>query len=250
MRVISDLKDWQIIRSGLQGRIGFVPTMGALHAGHSSLLEKARAENDIVVLSIFVNPTQFNNPTDLERYPITVKEDLEMATAKGVDYVLHPGAKDMYPNGYKYRVIENEFSQVLCGAHRPGHFDGVLTVVMKLLQLVRPTHAYFGEKDFQQLSLIRGMVESFFMGIEIVPCPTVREADGLAMSSRNRLLSSSAREKAPYFTQVLKSMSDVTRARANLEEAGFTVDYIQEIDGRRYGAVVLDGVRLIDNVRA
>ena len=133
--------------------VGFVPTMGALHRGHVSLLDRARAECDVVVLSIFVNPTQFNDPGDLAAYPITLDDDLAVAAAAGCDHVLLPDTDQVYPDGYRYQVTERDFSEELCGAHRPGHFDGVLTVVMKLFQIVAPSRAYFGEKDYQQLLL-------------------------------------------------------------------------------------------------
>ena len=190
-RVTTSLKDWAAERSIMDHQrqsVGFVPTMGALHAGHRSLLERARAENDAVVLSIFVNPAQFNDPGDLERYPRTLEEDLALAGTL-VDHVLVPDPRDMYPDGYQYRVSEHGLSATLEGAHRPGHFDGVLTVVLKLLNLVRPDRAYFGEKDRQQLELVQGMVRAFHLGVAIVPCPTVRDPDGLAQSSRNRRLS-------------------------------------------------------------
>jgi pantoate--beta-alanine ligase len=154
----------------------------------------------------------------------------------------------MYPDGYRFRVTESEFSRELCGAHRPGHFDGVLTVVMKLLNFVAPTRAYFGEKDYQQLTLIREMVSAFFMPYEIVACPTVREADGLAMSSRNVNLSADARARAVAFPAALRSAESASDARARLEREGFEVDYVEDRESRRYGAVRVGGVRLIDNV--
>ena len=147
----------------------------------------------------FVNPTQFDDPNDLNNYPITLDADMQMALKYGITDVILPDAETLYRDAYKYRVSESDLSLKLCGAHRPGHFDGVLTVVMKLLNIVKPTRAYFGEKDFQQLKLIEGMVDAFFMGIEIIPCATVRESDGLAMSSRNKRLALSSREKSPRF---------------------------------------------------
>lgn len=228
--------------------IGFVPTMGALHRGHVSLIERARAECDVVVLSIFVNPTQFNDPGDLAAYPITLDDDLAMAEAAGCDHVLLPDPEQVYPDGYRYQVTEREFSEELCGAHRPGHFDGVLTVVMKLFQIVAPTRAYFGEKDFQQLLLVRDMAAAFFLPLEVVACPTVREDDGLAMSSRNRRLTAGGRALAPLFVSVLRSAPTADDAALELKEAGFEVDYVVDRDERRFGAVFLDDVRLIDNV--
>lgn len=235
--------------------VGFIPTMGALHEGHASLLDAARKENEITILSIFVNPTQFNNPDDLKHYPKTWEADLEMAKKHGVDAIFAPDSMDeMYPDDYRYQITEKEFSKELCGAHRPGHFDGVLTVVMKLFQLVRPTRAYFGEKDYQQLSLIQGMVEAFFLPIEIVPCPTLREKDGLAMSSRNVRLTSDERALAPKLYETITTLKNNEQAKAKLTELGFQVEYlVDRASGnnpklRRYVAAHLGKVRLIDNV--
>lgn len=252
MKRYSDLAEWRAARGALGGSVGFVPTMGALHRGHASLIERCVSECDHTVLSIYVNPTQFNNPQDLEHYPRTLEADLDMARELGVDCVLTPDYPSLYPDGYRYRVDENAFSASLCGAHRPGHFTGVLTVVMKLLNLVRPNRAYFGEKDYQQYLLIRGMCEAFFMDVDIVPCPTLREADGLAMSSRNALLDTAGRALAPTFARLLRSPeTDEAVARA-LTAAGFAVDYVESRGDRRFGAVVVRGggreVRLIDNV--
>lgn len=248
-RVFTNLGEWLAFRETLVDKsVGFVPTMGALHAGHGSLLERARRENDYVVLSIYVNPTQFNDPKDLEKYPQTLDRDVELAKSAGVDFVIAPNYAQMYPDQYRYKITENDLSTKLCGAHRPGHFDGVLTVVMKLFNLVRADRAYFGEKDFQQLELIRGMAAAFFMKTEVVPCPTVREEDGLAMSSRNVNLDSKSREHAPAFAAALKSKSPAEAVRTTLTNDGFDVDYVEDIGTRRYGAVKIGGVRLIDNV--
>ncbi len=251
MKVWTELEAWRTARRGPEfaaGDVGFVPTMGALHAGHRALLERARAENAAVVLSIFVNPTQFNDPADLRQYPRTLDADLALADGLA-DHVLVPTAVELYPDGFCYRVTETVQSRELEGAHRPGHFDGVLTVVMKLLQLVQPRRAYFGEKDWQQLRLVRGMVDALFLPVEIVPCPTVREADGLAMSSRNRRLSPEARARAAAFPRILREAADPAAAARELEAAGFGVDYVEEQEGARLGAVRLEGVRLIDYVR-
>jgi pantoate--beta-alanine ligase len=228
--------------------IGFVPTMGALHEGHANLLRQSRANNELVVLSIFVNPAQFDDPNDFQKYPKTWASDLEIAQIEGVDAIFAPRAPDMYPDGYTYKITEIDFSKLLCGASRPGHFDGVLTVVMKLFQIVQPTRAYFGEKDFQQLSLIRGMVNAFFMPVEIVPVATIREKDGLALSSRNARLSKLQREQAPQIYQALTQSWSADEARAKLEKNGFKVDYIVDQNGRRFAAVYMENVRLIDNV--
>ena len=249
--VITDLQEWLSLRSEWAksgATVGFVPTMGALHEGHASLLKRARKENDFVVLSIYVNPTQFNDPKDLVSYPSTLAHDTEIAARENVNVILTPTYQQIYPDLYRYRINENSLASTLEGAHRPGHFDGVLTVVMKLFNIVRPTRSYFGEKDHQQLELIRGMSQAFFMNIEIVGCPTVREKDGLAMSSRNVKLSPEARELAPSFALALREELDPTLARARLVREGFDVDYVEDIGRRRYGAVRVGGVRLIDNV--
>jgi pantoate--beta-alanine ligase len=245
------LAEWRALRESPQWKgatIGFVPTMGALHAGHESLLARARAENERVVLSVFVNPTQFNDREDLARYPRTLEADLALARPY-VDAVLAPAPGELYPDNYYYRVTEDHLSRRWEGAHRPGHFDGVLTIVMKLLNLVQPRRAYFGEKDWQQLQLVRGMVTAFMMPVEIVACSTVRDTDGLALSSRNRRLSPLGRARAAAFPRVLQSASDAKTAAEKLKGKGFEVDYIEDVDGVRLGAVRLEGVRLIDNIR-
>lgn len=249
--VFSRPGDWQAARAAMDPlglRVGFVPTMGALHAGHRSLLERARAENDCVVLSVFVNPTQFEDPGDLKRYPRTLDADLKLAEGL-VDCVLAPDPELMYPDDYRYRMTEYTLSTRLEGAQRPGHFEGVLTVVLKLLNLVRPHRAYFGEKDWQQLQLVSDMVKALFLPVEIVPCPTVRDPDGLALSSRNARLSSSARERAAAFPRILRESAEASAAARALGEAGFGVDYVEDLDGVRLGAIRLEDVRLIDNVR-
>ncbi|MEJ5351327.1 MAG: pantoate--beta-alanine ligase [Melioribacteraceae bacterium] len=251
-RVIKKISEWKEIRNSdeLKNKIiGFVPTMGALHKGHVSLIEKCVNENDISVVSIFVNPTQFNDPNDLRNYPRTFQEDFEILKNHKVDFLFYPEYDEIYQDNYKYRVIETDFSKKLCGAFRPGHFEGVLTIVMKLFNIIRPNRAYFGEKDYQQLKLIDGMCKAFFMDIEIIPCPTVRDEDGLAMSSRNLLLSEEERKLALNFPRLLMSYKSNEEIRKELEELGFKVDYIEELEGRRFGAVHIGKVRLIDNVR-
>lgn len=246
LRSPQEFKQW---RSQQKNSVGFVPTMGALHSGHEELLKRARKENDLVVLSIFVNPTQFNDPKDFEKYPLTWEQDLKMAEANKIDVIFYPPAAEMYPDHYRYKVTENEYSKILDGAHRPGHFDGVLSVVMKLFNIVSPSKAYFGEKDFQQMTLIKGMVESFFMNLEIVPVPTVREEDGLAKSSRNTRLTLEERAKAPAIYKSITASKSAEEAAKSLTQQGFKVDYVTDIDNRRYVAAFLGEVRLIDNVQ-
>jgi pantoate--beta-alanine ligase len=253
MKLFADVAGWSEFRAGLgQGAagpsIGFVPTMGALHVGHVSLVESSQRDNDITVVSIFVNPTQFDQAADLERYPRTTEADLAVLRACNADAVFMPAAQSLYPDSYTFRVSETELSRKLDGAHRPGHFDGVLTVVMKLLNIIRPTRAYFGEKDFQQLQLVRGMVDAFFLPLGIVACPTVRETDGLAMSSRNTRLNPQQRAQAPGLFRALQSAGSAAQAREQLQQLGFDVDYVEDLDGRRLGAARLGEVRLIDNV--
>ena len=229
--------------------LGLVPTMGALHQGHLSLVRRAAEENDAVAVSIFVNPAQFDDPEDLKRYPENPQSDLTLLDTNGTDLVFFPNVKDIYPDEYRYRVSESKESLHLEGYHREGYFDGVLTVVLKLLNIAGAQRAYFGEKDWQQLALIQGMSEAFFLDTEIVPCPTVREKDGLAMSSRNALLSPGERKKAPDFHRILSAPGTPGEKTLRLENAGFTVDYVEETEGRILAAVHLGKVRLIDNVR-
>jgi pantoate--beta-alanine ligase len=250
-RVFKSLEEWRSFRASsefLGKTLGFAPTMGALHEGHASLVRKSASENDRTLVSIFVNPTQFNDPKDLEKYPRTLEKDLAVLEEAGADYLIYPTFEDMYRDGYRYQISEKEFSKVLCGAHRPGHFDGVLTVVMKLLNLAQARRAYFGEKDFQQLELIRGMAQAFFLPVEIVGCPTLRENDGLAMSSRNLNLSATEREKAPLLARELRKKGSPADVRTRLENLGFKVDYVEELKGRRFVAAFLGSVRLIDNI--
>ncbi len=215
-------------------------------------MRRARAENEHTVVSIFLNPTQFNDAQDLASYPASLEADLALAERLGIDAVLAPPADALYQEGFRFQVDESEFSRKLCGAHRPGHFTGVLTVVMKLLNLVRPQRAYFGRKDYQQLRLIQDMVDAFFMDVAIVPCATVRDADGLALSSRNALLDEPGRRLAPKLPELLRSPGSDAQVAGALADLGFVVDYVTTLGNRRLGAVSLccDGrtVRLIDNV--
>lgn len=184
-------------------RIGFVPTMGAIHEGHQSLMRTARAESDIVVVSIFVNPTQFGPSEDFEQYPRPLEADLAACEAEGVDAVFCPEVHEIYPAGDATRVSVTRLTEGLCGAHRPGHFDGVTTVVAKLFNIVQPDAAYFGQKDAQQAVVIRRMTQDLCLPIEIVVCPTVREPDGLALSSRNAYLTPEQREQALSLSKAL-----------------------------------------------
>lgn len=228
--------------------IGFVPTMGALHEGHISLFQKARRENDILSVSVFVNPTQFDDPNDLRAYPQPFAEDMKILEECGVDYIFHPDPNLMYPDEYNYQVIEKDLSKQFCGIGRKGHFEGMLTVVLKLLNLAQAHKAYFGIKDFQQVRLIEGMVNAFFLRTQIITCETKRLPNGLALSSRNSRLSAEDQKKASLFFQILREASSDHGASVWLEKEGFEVEYVETHQKRRLGAVRLSGVRLIDNV--
>jgi pantoate--beta-alanine ligase len=246
LRTVAECREWRA--PARRRHVGFVPTMGALHAGHGMLFRRARAENDLVLASVFVNPTQFDDPRDFSLYPRTLEADQALMDAAGVDAVFAPSVAEMYPNGTRYTAQESEFSRGLCGAHRPGHFTGMLTVVLKLLQIAQADRAYFGEKDYQQLELVRGLVHAFFVRTEVLAVATVREPDGLAMSSRNIRLSPAERALAPHFHAALVSAPTADAARRQLEADGFRVDYVEDLPGRRLGAVHLGQTRLIDNV--
>ncbi|MCD1145922.1 pantoate--beta-alanine ligase [Kocuria sp. LUK] len=221
--------------------LGLVPTMGALHEGHGHLVRRARAENDVVAVSIFVNPLQFGPGEDYERYPRTLEADLELLARHGADLVLAPGLEQMYPGGEPLvRVTAGRLGTVLDGASRPGHFDGALTVVNRLLNLTAPRgggafRAYFGEKDAQQLLLVRRMVADFALPVEVRPVPIVRDADGLALSSRNRYLDDDERRAALVLPRTLAALAagevDLPAARARIDaEDGVRLDYLVVVD--------------------
>lgn len=258
--------------------IGLVPTMGALHAGHRSLIDRARAENDVVVVSVFVNPTQFNNAADLCTYPRTEEADCNLLRAAGVDYAFVPTVQEIYPEP-DTRVFDlGAVAEVMEGAMRPGHFNGVCQIVSKLFEWTVPTRAYFGEKDFQQIAVIRRMVSLCGYSLQIVPCPIVREADGLALSSRNVRLTSQARAAAPSIHRILAASRDLKakgRTPGQIEEDvtaginavdGLKVEYYSIVDAltmqpiEQWAQAGSDGavgcvtvhagdVRLIDNIR-
>ncbi|MDP4094635.1 MAG: pantoate--beta-alanine ligase [Bacillota bacterium] len=271
---ISDLK--AIIKSQkVSGKsIGFVPTMGYLHEGHLSLVKHAADENDFVVMSIFVNPTQFGPNEDLDKYPRNLDGDMQLAEQAGVDVIFLPKVSEMYPEGYKTYISVEKITERLCGKSRPGHFRGVATVVCKLFNIVEPDKAYFGEKDAQQVVVIKQMVRDLNMGLEIVPCPIVREADGLALSSRNTYLTKGQRNSALVLSTSLfhardmikngerrvNAILDYLKKNISSEEAA-NIDYIEIVDADTLEplnvvekrvlialAVKFGTTRLIDNV--
>ena len=256
--------------------IGFVPTMGALHNGHLSLLKKSLEENDISVISIFVNPTQFNNVEDLEKYPRTLDIDIEKIKSLSEKIIVFaPTAEDIYDGNISSEKFDFQgLDQVMEGAFRPGHFDGVGTIVKKLFEIVQPTNAYFGEKDYQQILIIKSMVKQSNLPVNIIPCPIIREANGLAMSSRNERLSSEMKIKAGliytllqeakllFKTHTIKEIEKFIKQKFN-EKKDFTLEYFTIVDAeklqiateknkntkyRAFIAVYTEGVRLIDNI--
>lgn len=254
--------------------IGFVPTMGALHPGHISLVERARLENDIVMASIFVNPIQFNNPDDLKKYPRTLDNDMEMLKAAGCDVVFVPTVEEMYPEEVIKAYDFGKLAEVMEGAFRPGHFNGVAIVVKKLFDIALPHRSYFGEKDFQQLQIIKALVRIENMDIEIVPCPISREADGVARSSRNERLTPEMRAASPFIYQTLKETKNLAtihsaeEIKAFVEENFkrhklFKLEYfsigsgadLQPVSGKisegdmGFIAVFAGDIRLIDNIQ-
>ena len=253
-------------------KVALVPTMGALHPGHLSLVALAREQAGCVVMSIFVNPTQFGPNEDFDKYPRTLQADLELAEAAGVDIVYTPDVADMYGEGIATRIEVGDIANDFCGKSRPGHFAGVATVVTKLLMRAMPNVAIFGEKDYQQLTIIRQVVDDLDMPVEILGAPTMREADGLAMSSRNRYLSEEERKAAPKLYEILRLLGQriaggaevektLTEGLSLLKYAGFTMDYltladaqtlevqtVDEAPARLLAAGHLGATRLIDNV--
>jgi pantoate--beta-alanine ligase len=254
--------------------IGFVPTMGALHSGHISLIERAKKENDVVGCSIFVNPIQFNKKEDLEKYPRTFEEDVRNLNEVGCDFLFNPSVDEMYPGPVTEKYDFGFLDTVMEGEHRPGHFNGVAVIVRKLFEIFKPEKAYFGMKDYQQLCVIQAMTEMHGLPVEIIPCPTVRESDGLAMSSRNVRLSAEARKIAPEIYHILSEaqkrynvMSAADLENWAIQEFGkfheFDVEYFKISDSKTLQsfknwsevesaiactAVFLGGVRLIDNL--
>ncbi|HEX4678020.1 MAG TPA: pantoate--beta-alanine ligase [Gaiellaceae bacterium] len=238
------------------GVVGLVPTMGALHPGHTALFRAARPECDVLVASVFVNPAQFSDSADLAAYPRDVERDATLAEAEGVDMIFAPSAEAMYPPGFATWVVPEGAAEGLESAHRPGHFRGVATVCLKLFNIVRPEIAWFGQKDAQQVAVLKQLVRDLNVGVEIRVVDTVRDRDGLALSSRNARLTTEERERARAIPRALETR-DEAQARAVLESAGVAPDYVAvaDLDGptlavaARVGAVrLIDNVRLVDNV--
>jgi pantoate--beta-alanine ligase len=223
--------------------IGFVPTMGAMHAGHAALIQQARQENDYVIVSIFVNPAQFGPNEDFHRYPRPFEKDVALCEANSVDLIFHPSPEEMYPPGSSTFAEVTKLQDALCGASRPGHFRGVATIVLKLFQVVKPSRAYFGQKDAQQVRIIQQMVADLHVDVEVVVVPTVREGDGLALSSRNRYLTDEQRRLAPILWQALNE------ARSKIDAGERDAVVIQRLLSERIRATpgaVLDYAAVVD----
>ena len=225
---VSDLKEELALLD--KSSIGFVPTMGALHAGHRSLVEKARRECKTVVVSVFVNPTQFNDKNDLRNYPRTPEADAAVLEAAGADYVLMPSVEEIYPEPDTRQFDFGAVDKVMEGATRPGHFNGVAQVVSRLFAIVEPAKAYFGEKDFQQIAVIKAMVEQLGLDVEIVECPIIRDVDGLALSSRNTLLTPEYRAAAPHIYEVISQCAAKSAELSPAELTNWVVEQV-EADG-------------------
>ncbi|MFA6626562.1 MAG: pantoate--beta-alanine ligase [Candidatus Cloacimonadaceae bacterium] len=274
MLQINSLQEMQEITYPTGSRIGFVPTMGYLHEGHLSLVDASRKECKITVVSIFINPAQFGPNEDLASYPRDLERDLNLLRERGVDYVFFPSSGQMYPDGYHSWVEVEALSNILCGASRPGHFRGVCTVVLKLINLVRPHRMYMGEKDYQQLTILRTMAVDLNLPLRIVGCPIVREPDGLAKSSRNVYLDQSQRQIARSLSEalqmaqsqarsgILDSAELIRQATEHLQSRGARVDYVSIVDSRtlmphaqidEYSRMLLAAyvgkTRLIDNLQ-
>jgi pantoate--beta-alanine ligase len=273
VRTVADLRKHIALWRKGEVRVGLVPTMGALHQGHMALVDAARAECDRIVASIFVNPKQFAPTEDLGSYPRREAADLEMLRSAEVDLVFFPAVDEMYPPDFATLVRVSGLTEGLCGAHRSGHFDGVTTVVTKLLIQVLPDTAYFGEKDYQQLTVVRRLARDLDIPVRIAGVPTVREPDGLALSSRNVYLSAEERRIAPNLARVLRSIAavlaqdpnavaqEIAHGSAALQQAGFAVEYLEireaeslavtsevTASSRVFAAVRLGTTRLIDNM--
>jgi len=278
MNVVSTVKELKALLDSYRSEgksIALVPTMGALHAGHASLVERAVRENDVTVVSVFVNPTQFNDKNDLKNYPRTLEADCALLERVGASIAFAPSVEEMYPSEDTRQFSFEPLDTVMEGACRPGHFNGVAQIVSKLFYAVEPDVAYFGEKDFQQLAIIREMVRQLALPVEIAGCPIVRESDGLAMSSRNTLLSAEERERALAISRTLFSSLDYAKehslaeTKAFVEEcidntAGLDLEYFQIVDGntlqevKEWGdssyvvgciALFCGKIRLIDNIK-
>lgn len=248
MFVLNTKKELQDALKSLRSNgktIGLVPTMGALHDGHASLIKRSVKENDVTVVSVFVNPTQFNDKNDLKNYPRTLDKDCELLKGLGVDFVFAPTVEEVYPEPDTRKFSYPPIDSVMEGAKRPGHFNGVCQIVSKLFYIVEPDRAYFGEKDFQQIAVVRAMVKDLNIPVELRPCPIVREKSGLALSSRNSLLSEDEKTIAVRISQVLSSSIDFSKSHSVNETHDYVVDTLNAVDGLEVEYFeIVDGINL------
>lgn len=231
MQIITTIQEIRdiAVKAKHKGSVGYVPTMGALHEGHGSLIKKAREENDTVIVSVFVNPLQFRPGEDYEAYPRDIEKDGKFCENLGVDYIFHPSSEEMYPKNFGFRVVPpDNMTHILCGITRPIHFTGVATVLAKFFTVIRPTKAYFGQKDVQQVAIVKAMVEDLNLNLDIVPCPIVRENDGLAKSSRNTYLTTDERQAATVLSRALKLALNEAK-NGNLDAENIKQKVVDEI---------------------
>jgi len=273
-KLINSINEMSAIRAELKGKIGFVPTMGFLHEGHLSLVSAAKKQTDIIIVSIYVNPTQFSANEDLSAYPRNIERDIELLTSLDVDYIFFPTDEQMYPEGYKTWVNVDKITQVLCGRSRPTHFRGVITIVAKLMNIIDPDLMFMGEKDFQQLVILRQMTKDLNFRTNIVGCSIIREEDGLALSSRNKYLSTNGRKKALCLNKsllltqklfdegIVSSNIIISQMTDLIENNEGIIDYIEVFDPKTLEhiselvrdcrvalAVIIENTRLIDNIK-
>ena len=245
-RYISTITELQSYRAQCTQAVALVPTMGNLHKGHLELIRSAYQDHAHVIVSIFVNPTQFNDRNDFKKYPRTLDIDLNALNAYPNTLVFVPEVHTMYPDQKRFSIHEATHTEYACGKTRPGHFSGVMTIVMKLLHLTRANTLYLGEKDFQQLQLLRDMIAAFFIPTKVIAVQTVRAPTGLALSSRNRLLTKKEQIKAADFYKILQQKKSISNTIALLTKAGFQVDYVEDFLEKRLAAVYYQQIRLID----
>ncbi|MEM6297517.1 MAG: pantoate--beta-alanine ligase [Bacteroidota bacterium] len=275
MQVFTHLNEWQEVRSQISGSLGFVPTMGALHEGHASLVKRSKLENDFTVCSIFVNPLQFDKKEDLQNYPRTFESDQAILESLGCDFLIYPTPETMYPSPVRLKFDFGKLETEMEGRFRTGHFSGVAVVVAKLFHLAQPTRAYFGQKDWQQYLIIRQLAQDLSFPLEVIPCPIIREKDGLAMSSRNLRLTNEQRSIAPKIYEVLQAAQKELKMSHDMQEVeqnalkklsqidGFEPEYFSAVDAYTLEplekievntevllatAVYLRPIRLIDNL--
>ena len=249
MKIFYNIKEISSYRNQIINKsIGLVHTMGNLHDGHMSLIQKAKVENTIVILTIFINEAQFDKKEDYENYPRTIKEDIQLALNNKVDILFLPSTNELYPDNYNYRLTTNRnIAQIMEGEKRPGHFDGMMTIVLKVLLICKATRSYYSEKDYQQLELIKGLAKAFILDTEIISCPIIRYPSGLPLSSRLSRLTQSELTLAEDISKICHSTFIKNDLVESLKQKEIKIDYIIDLNQRRYVAFYIGNIRLIDN---